>query len=121
MIIVSFIFLNLFIAIILESFESSQDEESLKVGGDTITNFCEFWSDKQFDPKGTRFIDIDEFPKFLDMIIDEEIRQIFLKQEAIMKGDIDPTEQDPIECYMFNIYKDPLIILYYNSRKDKIY
>lgn len=38
-----------------------------------------------------------------------------------MKGDIDPTEQDPIEVYMFNIYKDPLIILYYNSRKDKIY
>jgi len=46
MIIVSFIFLNLFIAIILESFETSQDEESLKVGGATIAMFNEFWSEE---------------------------------------------------------------------------
>jgi len=46
MIIVSFIFLNLFIAIILESFETSQDEESLKVGGATITMFNDIWSNE---------------------------------------------------------------------------
>jgi hypothetical protein len=32
MVIVSFIFLNLFIAIILESFNTSQNEEGLKIG-----------------------------------------------------------------------------------------
>lgn len=44
MVIVSFIFLNLFIAIILESFESSQDDEGRKVGESTITIFNDFWS-----------------------------------------------------------------------------
>lgn len=36
MVIVSFIFLNLFIAIILESFDTSKDEEGLQVGSDTL-------------------------------------------------------------------------------------
>jgi hypothetical protein len=36
MIIVSFIFINLFIAIILESFADSTAEEGLQVGGETI-------------------------------------------------------------------------------------
>jgi len=70
MIIVSFIFLNLFIAIILESFENSQDEESLKVGGATITMFNDIWSDERFDPKGTRFVSVDIFPALMDEIID---------------------------------------------------
>lgn len=43
MIIVSFIFINLFIAIILESFEDSTAEEGLQVGGETMTQFNEIW------------------------------------------------------------------------------
>lgn len=37
MIIVSFVFLNLFIAIILESFNTSQNEEGLKIGQQTLS------------------------------------------------------------------------------------
>lgn len=74
MLIVSFIFLNLFIAIILESFASSMDEEGLQIGEDTINIFKDFWSDSRFDPKGTKFIAIAEFPQFLELIIDEEIK-----------------------------------------------
>ena len=44
MVMVSFIFLNLFIAIILESFDTSMDEEGLKVGDDTLSVFNEIWS-----------------------------------------------------------------------------
>jgi hypothetical protein len=44
MIVVSFIFLNLFIAIILESFNTTQIEEGLEVGVDTMATFNEFWS-----------------------------------------------------------------------------
>jgi hypothetical protein len=43
MVVVSFIFLNLFIAIILESFNTTQDEEGMTVGEDTITKFKKFW------------------------------------------------------------------------------
>ena len=74
MLIVSFIFLNLFIAIILESFASSMDEEGLEIGEATIVKFKEFWSDDKFDPKGSKFISINEFPEFLRMIINEEIK-----------------------------------------------
>ena len=54
MIIVSFIFLNLFIAIILESFNTSQSEEGLKIGQQTLNVFSEVWS--EFDKKGKGFI-----------------------------------------------------------------
>lgn len=74
MVIVSFIFLNLFIAIILESFDTSKDEEGLQVGSDTISKFNDIWSNDDFDPKGTKFISIRKFPELLKLIIDEEIR-----------------------------------------------
>ena len=74
MIVVSFIFLNLFIAIILDSFDTSKDEESLQIGGDTLSKFNDLWAGDQFDPKGTKLININSFNKFLLAIIDEEIR-----------------------------------------------
>ena len=74
MLTVSFIFLNLFIAIILESFASSMDEEGLQIGESTINKFKDFWSESKFDPKGSKFINIAEFPDFLCLIIDEEFR-----------------------------------------------
>jgi len=43
MVVVSFIFINLFIAIILESFADSTAEEGLQVGGETLTLFNELW------------------------------------------------------------------------------
>jgi len=88
MIIASFIFLNLFIAIILESFETSQDEESLKVGGATIGMFNELWSNEMFDPKGSRFISVDVFPDLMDKLIDEEIRQYIIWEEKVRNREL---------------------------------
>ena len=74
MIIVSFIFLNLFIAIILESFNTSQAEADLIIGQETIGKFNDFWENDKFDPKGKGYIHVDRFPELIEMIMDEEIR-----------------------------------------------
>ena len=116
MLIVSFIFLNLFIAIILESFISSKDEEGLQIGEETINKFKEFWSDDRFDPKGTKFISIAEFPEFLKMIIDEEIRMRILYDEALMNNEIELEDQVSNKIFMFNIH-----LPIYKDRRNKIY
>lgn len=122
MIMVSFIFLNLFIAVILESFDTSKDEEGLQVGGDTISKFNEFWSHDKFDPKGTKFIPINGFHQFLMMIIDEEIRQRILYHEAMVKGEIDIEDQvDGLKIYMFNVHQDAIMIPIYLARRPNIY
>jgi hypothetical protein len=64
MVIVSFVFLNLFVAIILESFNTSQDEEDLKINQTTLDVFTQIWS--KFDKKGSGFISHD----LLEMVID---------------------------------------------------
>ena len=48
MIVVSFIFLNLFIVVIFESFENSKNEEHLKVSTLAFEKFLRIWSN--FDP-----------------------------------------------------------------------
>lgn len=70
MIVVSFIFLNLFIAIILESFNTTQIEEGLKVGAKTLSRFNEHWS--EFDPKGTTLIALEDLRPLIKRIIEEE-------------------------------------------------
>jgi len=70
MIIVSFIFLNLFIAIILESFNTSQNEEGLKIGQQTLNQFSEIWS--EFDKKGKGFIKYNELEQVMNRLISEE-------------------------------------------------
>ena len=74
MIVVSFIFLNLFIAIILESFNTTQIEEGLKVGVNTVAKFNDHWS--EFDPKGTCLIAIDDIRPLIKRIIEEEATMI---------------------------------------------
>lgn len=64
------------------------DEEGLQIGEETINKFKEFWSDDRFDPKGTKFISIAEFPEFLKLIIDEEIKQEILYDEKLKNGEI---------------------------------
>ena len=104
MLMVSFIFLNLFIAIILESFESSMDDERLQVGEATITKFQDFWSNDKFDPKGTKFIRIANFNDFLSMLVDEEIRMKILYDEKLMNNEISEEELLADRIFLFNIH-----------------
>lgn len=75
MVIVSFIFLNLFIAIILESFNTSQNEEGLKIGQQTLNIFTEIWS--EFDKKGRGFIQYTSLELIMDRLISEESQMLF--------------------------------------------
>ena len=51
----SIVFLNLFVAIILQSFEEMQKKENQLLNDKNMEKLRECWSD--FDPEGTGFID----------------------------------------------------------------
>ena len=81
MIVVSFIFLNLFIAIILESFNSTQVEEGLKVGARTMAIFNDLWA--EFDPKGSSLIVLDDLRLLITRIIEEEAKLIIEAKKRV--------------------------------------
>ena len=55
--IVSIIFLNLFVAVILNGFTNSNEEEGFEVFKNNLANFKRVW--KKFDPEATGFINVD--------------------------------------------------------------
>lgn len=70
MLVVSLIFLNLFIAIILEGqLQATQQQES-KVTEATRALFTRTWS--KYDPKAKGMIKIEDLPKLImDLVVDE--------------------------------------------------
>lgn len=68
---VTFIFLNLFIAIILEGFSNTSDAEDLRISEDTISYYKNIWKD--YDPKGQGYINVNDFENFILDLVDEEI------------------------------------------------
>ena len=59
---------------------------------------------------------ISEFPLFLSMIIDEEIKMRILYDEALMNNQIELEDQVSNKIFMFNIHM-PI----YKQRRDKVY
>lgn len=59
-IIVNFIFLNLFIAVILNGFSNSNEEEGFAVFKNNIALFKHLW--QQYDPSATGFIKVGDMP-----------------------------------------------------------
>lgn len=102
MIIVSFIFLNLFIAIILESFNTSQNEEGLKIGQQTLNQFSEIWS--EFDKKGKGFIKYNELEQVMNRLISEESQMLFDARVKMMEGEMEKSEFEN-QTYLFNLHK----------------
>lgn len=62
-IVVEMIFLNLFIAIILQGFDDTNKQENSVLNNDIAEHFTEIWA--KFDPKGTSTIPVSEFEDFL--------------------------------------------------------
>eukprot|EP00347_Sterkiella_histriomuscorum_P013361 403365010 len=60
---VNLIFLNLFIAIILQGFEDTQRKENRMFNNDSLAHFRKIWSD--FDPEATTFIPIAQLKPLL--------------------------------------------------------
>jgi hypothetical protein len=67
--IVSIIFLNLFVAVILNGFTNSNEEEGIEVFKTLISQFRTIW--QKYDPKATGFIDVYDFEKFITDLEEE--------------------------------------------------
>jgi len=63
---VTLIFLNLFIAIILDGFQETQKKEQRVINGDTLNSFKSVWA--EFDPEGTGFIRMKDLKEFLSAL-----------------------------------------------------
>lgn len=66
MLIVQLIFLNLFIAVILQGFEQSDNLESGMLTGADLENFREAWA--KFDPKASEIIKITQLWDLLSIL-----------------------------------------------------
>lgn len=61
--VIMLIFLNLFVAVILQGFEETDQKNSRKFNAETTDQFRDAWA--RFDPKGTSFIKKQDFSKFM--------------------------------------------------------
>ena len=97
MILVSFIFLNLFIAIILEAFAKSQLEQNIRISEETIEAFQGAWI--KFDPDATGMIKVDDLSELVVELTAREFEQLEHKHD------------DKIDV-LFNFRKSRVISLY---------
>ena len=68
--VVSFIFLNLFIAIILEGFAAATTEQNMRINDDSILAFNNAWT--KYDKKATGMIHTNDLKKVvLDLTVEE--------------------------------------------------
>jgi len=107
MLVVAFVFLNLFIAVILESFNTSQTEEGLQIGQRTVDKFNDFWV--LFDPKGKGFLNVKILPKLISLILKEEFNQLLDVYEEVEEGVVDPDDFKKM-IFMFNLHRDEELI-----------
>lgn len=87
-IIVSLVFLNLFVAIILEGFDDTNQKDKKLFNHETTEYFRDAWS--RFDPNATCFIRTKDFPKLMLALgapigWDESFKQDKIKQKLFMK------------------------------------
>ena len=80
---ITMIFLNLFIAIILESFENVNTQEDLKIQDSDLELFQKVWMD--FDPKGTGFIEIKDFDQFILSMIANSSKLVLVHEKLHSK------------------------------------
>lgn len=66
-IIVSYVFLNLFVAVVMEGFENSNNIEGLPICEYDLDIFREHW--KKYDPKGSCFINIEDLDNFIKDLV----------------------------------------------------
>ncbi len=68
---VTFIILNLFIAIILEGFSDIAEDTSLRIDDFMLAKYVKVW--KKYDPEATSFISVKNFEEFvIDLIATEK-------------------------------------------------
>lgn len=103
MIVVSFVFLNLFIVVIFESFENSKNEAHLKVSILAFEKFRIIWT--KYDHGGSGYIEVEDLPALIEDILEEEIAWVNELNEDLQNGQIEKEEYEQ-KNVMFNLYKD---------------
>lgn len=71
---VSLVFLNLFIAIILEGFAASAQEQKIRVGDECFEAFQRAWL--KYDPEATEMMNVNCLESLILDLIEEEIAVI---------------------------------------------
>eukprot|EP00347_Sterkiella_histriomuscorum_P011811 403371009 len=100
---VNLIFLNLFIAIILQGYEDTQQKESKLFNQECLDNFRNAWS--KFDPTATTFIKISQLKEFLlelgkPLGWDEKMRERTYQQDKFV-ANLDLPIYNNFSDYMF--------------------
>ena len=88
---VSLVFLNLFIAIILEGFAASSQEQKIRVGEECFEAFSRAWM--KYDPLATEMIDVENLEHLILDLMVEELRII------------EKDDRDSAETVIFNLHK----------------
>jgi len=104
MLVVSFIFLNLFIAIILQGFGRTSEEDSSRINEEQIQTFQRLWL--EFDPNGTGFIRIPQFDDLLIRLIEKKSN--LLRYPDILKDDSQQRQlfMSELELPTYNTFRD---------------
>jgi hypothetical protein len=95
------IFLNMFIAIILEGFEYSQQEESMRINDFILEKFINCW--KKYDLLGTSMIDIKDLEELICDLLEEELKQKGTTKKA---------------CF-FHLSEDHLLVLHVKIKRER--
>ena len=96
MIFMTFIMLNLFIAIILEGFQKQLNNEEQQIQSDAAEEFAQIWSHFDIEAKG--FIPIVDLEFFILRVVERELQ---LKSQPNLASN-----------FLFNLHKDKFLRLY---------
>ena len=100
MVMISFIFLNLFIVIIFESFNASKAMDRLKVTQSALEDFSKIWG--KFDPAGTGYMELGCLPELIVFILEREICLYDTAKMEYEAGKIEAKEFNAM-IFMFNL------------------
>jgi len=122
-IVVTMIFLNLFVAIILQSFEDLHKKEHQILNDKSVENFRSIWS--QYDLYGEGFIKIDDFKHFLALLgeplgfSNREIIDVHLQSQFLRKLEL-PTYNDFQYLYYYDVVTELAKHAYIKIEVDNI-
>ena len=125
-IIVSQVFLNIFIAIIIDSFAGQADAFNLPVNQNSIDDFVDIWSRAEYDPHGTGFLDAKNLEQFIiDLAESDGADLLLVHAEKIIpdwddEGDDDNKDFDK-NCARRRRYMAQLEIPMYDNFKKVMF
>jgi hypothetical protein len=90
----AYIILNLFIAIILESYQKTELEADMRIGDETIAVFIKHW--KELDPDASGYIIVQDLEILLRRLSEQEIK--------LVESDHDDEHSE--KTFLFNLHKN---------------